>query len=94
MLPRTQILVGNKVDMAPEKRAVSYARGKALAEEYGIQFFEASAKSAANVDEVGRGWACCPPPLPQGVGNHAACPIHTAVMSLLLQFRTEPRCYC
>jgi hypothetical protein len=47
-----QILVGNKVDMAPEKRAVSYARGKALADEYRIQFFETSAKSNTNVDEV------------------------------------------
>jgi len=31
--------VGNKSDMADERRAVPYARAKALADEYGIAFF-------------------------------------------------------
>lgn len=48
-----QILVGNKSDMADEKRAVPYAKGQALAEEYGIRFFETSAKDNINVEEVG-----------------------------------------
>lgn len=46
-----QILVGNKCDMS-DRRAVSYARGKALADEYKLQFFETSAKTNTNVDEV------------------------------------------
>jgi hypothetical protein len=54
-LPTTsQILVGNKSDMADERRAVPYARGKALADEYGIAFFETSAKDNSNVEEVMR----------------------------------------
>jgi hypothetical protein len=48
----SQILVGNKSDMADEKRAVAYAKGKALADEYGIRFFETSAKNNSNVEEV------------------------------------------
>ncbi|KAL6749451.1 Rab8/RabE-family small GTPase [Haematococcus lacustris] len=47
-----KILVGNKSDMAEEKRAVPYSRGKALADEYRIQFFETSAKENVNVEEV------------------------------------------
>eukprot|EP00742_Colponemidia_sp_Colp-10_P000626 GILJ01000684.1.p1 GENE.GILJ01000684.1~~GILJ01000684.1.p1 ORF type:complete len:207 (+),score=29.42 GILJ01000684.1:94-714(+) len=45
-----KILVGNKADMA-DKRVVDASRGRALAEEYGIQFFETSAKNNANVTE-------------------------------------------
>jgi hypothetical protein len=50
--------VGNKSDMADERRAVPYARAKALADEYGIAFFETSAKDNINVEEVGarEGW--------------------------------------
>lgn len=47
-----QILVGNKSDMGKDKRAVSYAAGEQLAREYGIPFFETSAKTGSNVDEV------------------------------------------
>lgn len=47
-----QVLVGNKSDVEDSKRKVSYARGKELADEYGIQFFETSAKANINVDEV------------------------------------------
>lgn len=47
-----QILVGNKSDMADEKRAVPYSKGQALADEYGIRFFETSAKENSNVEEV------------------------------------------
>lgn len=45
--------------MADEKRAVPFARGKALADEYGVQFFETSAKENINVEEV-RSPACPP----------------------------------
>lgn len=45
------ILVGNKKDMA-DKRVVSYEQGKALADELGIPFMEASAKTAEGVDEA------------------------------------------
>jgi Ras-related protein Rab-8A len=47
-----QILVGNKSDMADEKRAVPFSKGQALADEYKIQFFETSAKDNSNVEEV------------------------------------------
>ena len=44
--------MGNKSDMADEKRAVPYSKGKALADEYGVLFFETSAKENINVEEV------------------------------------------
>jgi GTPase SAR1 family protein len=47
-----QILVGNKSDVADGKRAVPYQVGKALADEYKMQFFETSAKENTNVEEV------------------------------------------
>lgn len=46
-----KILVGNKSDMK-DKRSVSYGSGEALAREYGIPFFETSAKTGSNVEEV------------------------------------------
>lgn len=47
-----QVLVGNKSDMDESRRAVPYSKGQALADEFGIQFFETSAKNNVNVDEV------------------------------------------
>lgn len=47
-----QILVGNKCDMDEHKRMVPFSRGQALANEFGIKFFETSAKSNINVEEV------------------------------------------
>lgn len=47
-----KILVGNKSDMAEDKRAVSFEKGQALAEEYKMQFFETSAKDNIHVEEV------------------------------------------
>ncbi|XP_061345742.1 ras-related protein RABE1c-like [Gastrolobium bilobum] len=47
-----KILVGNKVDMDESKRAVPTSRGQALADEYGIKFFETSAKTNLNVEEI------------------------------------------
>ena len=46
-----KILIGNKCDMMSEK-LVETARGQALAEEYGIKFYETSAKSNINVVEA------------------------------------------
>ena len=46
-----KILVGNKCDLE-DKRTVSYQQGKELAETYGMQFIETSAKSNRNVDEA------------------------------------------
>lgn len=46
-----KILIGNKCDMVSEK-LVETARGQSLAEEYGIKFFETSAKSNINVVEA------------------------------------------
>lgn len=45
-----KILVGNKCDMA-DRRVISTQRGQDLANEYGISFFETSAKSSSNVNE-------------------------------------------
>lgn len=47
-----KILVGNKCDMDEHKRMVPFSRGQALANEFGIKFFETSAKSNINVEEV------------------------------------------
>lgn len=49
---RLQVLVGNKCDIDESKRVVPYSKGQALANEFGIKFFETSAKSNINVDEV------------------------------------------
>ena len=46
----TCILVGNKSDLANERRQVSAEEGARWAEEEGILFVEASAKSGANVE--------------------------------------------
>jgi Ras-related protein Rab-8A len=46
-----KILIGNKCDMV-EKKVVESARGKALADEYGIKFLETSAKNSINVEEA------------------------------------------
>ena len=46
-----KVLVGNKCDMVAEK-VVETSRAQALADEYGIQFFETSAKNNINVDEA------------------------------------------
>ncbi|XWS75000.1 hypothetical protein CRYUN_Cryun01aG0047500 [Craigia yunnanensis] len=47
-----KILVGNKADMDESRRAVPTSRGQALADEYGIKFFETSAMTNLNVEEV------------------------------------------
>ena len=44
------MLIGNKCDMLTEK-VVDTSRGQALADEYGIKFFETSAKSNVNVSK-------------------------------------------
>ncbi|TVU41338.1 hypothetical protein EJB05_14845, partial [Eragrostis curvula] len=46
-----KILVGNKVDM-DGKRVISTAQGQKLADEYGMQFFETSAKTNQNVEQA------------------------------------------
>lgn len=45
------ILVGNKSDMV-DKRVISTEQGQALADELGIPFIEASAKTTDNVEET------------------------------------------
>lgn len=42
------ILVGNKCDMEDE-RIISFERGKQLADQLGVEFFETSAKENVNV---------------------------------------------
>lgn len=45
------VLVGNKCDMEDE-RVVSYDRGRQLADQLGLEFFETSAKENINVKAV------------------------------------------
>mmetsp|Transcript_51192 Transcript_51192/g.94711 ORF Transcript_51192/g.94711 Transcript_51192/m.94711 type:complete len:221 (-) Transcript_51192:146-808(-) len=45
-------LIGNKLDLAEKKRQVPVSEGMRLAEEYGINFQETSAKSGQNVASV------------------------------------------
>ena len=45
------ILVGNKSDLE-DKRQVSQEEGQELAEKYGLEFYETSAKTGSNVDDV------------------------------------------
>ena len=44
------MLVANKIDLP--NRTVSSERGQALANEYGLQFFETSAKTGVNINEL------------------------------------------
>lgn len=44
------VLVANKIDM--DNREVTTEEGKEIAEVHGIKYFETSAKTAKNVDEV------------------------------------------
>jgi len=46
-----RILIGNKADMVNEK-VIETGRGQSLADEYGIKFFECSAKTDQNVTEA------------------------------------------
>ncbi|KAL6058820.1 Ras-related protein Rab-8A [Balamuthia mandrillaris] len=46
-----KMLIGNKCDMA-DKIVVDSARGRALADEYGVKFLETSAKTGQNVEEA------------------------------------------
>ena len=45
-----KILVANKCDVDESKRVISTAKGQALAAEFGIPFFETSAKANINVE--------------------------------------------
>ena len=47
----TLVLVGNKSDLE-SKRAITYEQGKELADQNKIPFFETSAKTGANVDQM------------------------------------------
>ena len=46
-----KILVGNKSDMESERK-VTYQQGKDFADQYGMKFFETSAKNSDNVNEA------------------------------------------
>jgi GTPase SAR1 family protein len=48
----TIILVGNKLDLAPSSRGTERELAEAYAEEEGLLFVEASAKTGENVQEV------------------------------------------
>ena len=44
-----KVLIANKVDMPENEKKIDAARGKALADQHGLFFFEASAKTGLNV---------------------------------------------
>ncbi|KAK8894612.1 hypothetical protein M9Y10_023049 [Tritrichomonas musculus] len=46
------VLIGNKNDIPPDKRAVSSEEGNKLAEEYNIPYFETSAKTGEGISEA------------------------------------------
>ena len=46
-----KVLIGNKCDMLTDK-SIETTRGQALADEYGMKFFETSAKNNINVAEA------------------------------------------
>jgi len=46
-----KILVGNKCDMENERK-VTVEQGKEFAEQYGMKFFETSAKNSTNVSDA------------------------------------------
>ena len=46
-----KILVGNKCDMENDRK-VTYEQGKDFASQYGMKFFETSAKDSTNVSEA------------------------------------------
>ena len=45
-----KVLVANKTDLP--NRVISTERGQGLAEEYGLKFFETSAKTGNNINEM------------------------------------------
>ena len=45
------ILIGNMCDLS-DRRVISKEEGQSLADEYGMKFFETSAKANINVEEV------------------------------------------
>lgn len=47
-----KVLVANKCDCKPEGRKVTLEEGQKLAEEFGIEFFEVSAKNDINVEQA------------------------------------------
>jgi Ras-related protein Rab-8A len=46
-----KVLIGNKADWL-EKKVISTEQGQRLAEEYGMKFFETSAKTGENVQDT------------------------------------------
>jgi hypothetical protein len=51
-----KILVGNKADMEESKRAVPTAKGQALADEFGIKFFETVSDSSTMLSHSYLAW--------------------------------------
>ena len=53
-----RILIGNKSDVSSHERQVTFEQGQNLADNYGIKFFETSAKENHNVDKAFYSIAC------------------------------------
>lgn len=46
-----KVLIGNKADLT-DKKVIDYEQGSALAKEFGMAFFETSARTGINVNET------------------------------------------
>ena len=44
-----KVLIANKMDMPEHERKVDAQRGRALADQHGLSFFETSAKNGFNI---------------------------------------------
>ena len=47
-----KLLIGNKCDCDASERKVTHTEGKAIADKYGMKFFETSAKLNTNIDQA------------------------------------------
>ena len=47
-----KVLIANKIDKPENEKKVDSERGKALADQHGLLFFEASAKNGVNVNTI------------------------------------------
>lgn len=47
-----KVLVANKTDVSPAEIKINSERGKALADQHGLSFFETSAKTGHNINQL------------------------------------------
>lgn len=86
------MLVGNKVDMAESSRKTSREMGEAFAQEEGLLFTEASAKSGDGVEELFLEIGMFP--ISQILSHHfPRCAMHARVFLIAAHCDTKPGRY-